>query len=805
MERERHRLISAGGETYLPFAESCIVKLKRLGLPYADQSFTLNGYSIKVRVEPGHEYINIGFGGEGGGCFIPMESGIIESPFMNYGSFIMENPVNFLPGIFHETFKTEAYNAAFTKLSTDGLHKTNPNKGSAGQLSGVVKRTKDFKGTLPTGTGSKAFAPRQIESVVDGQPVMVDDEWDMNLFMKKYTVANCPASVFTGRCRLYVQAMYGAPLYEANGTVRFYASLSDKTFQYQPVLAIPSIWKDKTAEQPANVELTTSSGVYLDPATGKHWLFGLEGNDYWNVYPLIADNCGEAARKFITASDNTLGAEDKQHLETYILSTCRPDRAKVQKAYWSSPAEPYGTSMGYGWHWNYSGTRCDKVNNVTKAAVEEDHTLSRVLIMESTHYSMTITKTDVSTSSPDDFQHVWSAAKEVVSGPSKWGVERGLYCIVAPNGEWLSKQTPYRLNSYSPPNYFAGSASFYVFYRGDAIQVCTVSVAYVAAVYDPYAFTSSDPNECRIMYPSGLRTMNLHTDGGSGFLEGMPDKRAYWTVTFSCGGYTSPVLYSGRVEYGWYRSVGASVAEGAEIYPYYSEVAVERPGEPFGFYFRTGQPIGPSWSHTWNMPFIECRARIYGGGQGGKAEVYHAARTKTWWGLAVIATPQWDSEALYMMTPTWYQEDDNSRGIGYIYPQMLSIEAPVDEFGGVGEMVYSSGWYDAWLLGEGSAGDPITPSNSFTDQTGDLKTLFCRTGTVSITGEYAARVQAAMASIWSVSADDMAYANLNTISGTTADGPVLAWSKTPNKKPDSALIPPQGAAETDYAVLVGWV
>lgn len=60
-----HRLI-LGGEQFLPFARSCITKLKKLGLPYASQSFEVDGVSIKVRIEPGHEYIRL----EGGGGLI---------------------------------------------------------------------------------------------------------------------------------------------------------------------------------------------------------------------------------------------------------------------------------------------------------------------------------------------------------------------------------------------------------------------------------------------------------------------------------------------------------------------------------------------------------------------------------------------------------------------------------------------------------------------------------------------------------------------------------------------------------------
>ena len=64
-----HRLIQ-GGEQFLPFARSRITNLKKLGLPYANQSFEIDGVSIKVRIQPGHEYIRI----EGGGIM----SGVVK-------------------------------------------------------------------------------------------------------------------------------------------------------------------------------------------------------------------------------------------------------------------------------------------------------------------------------------------------------------------------------------------------------------------------------------------------------------------------------------------------------------------------------------------------------------------------------------------------------------------------------------------------------------------------------------------------------------------------------------------------------
>ncbi len=68
----KHRLIKGdGGEKWLPFAESCITKLKKLNLAHASQSFEIEGFSIKVRIEPGHEYIRI----EGG---LKILSGVIK-------------------------------------------------------------------------------------------------------------------------------------------------------------------------------------------------------------------------------------------------------------------------------------------------------------------------------------------------------------------------------------------------------------------------------------------------------------------------------------------------------------------------------------------------------------------------------------------------------------------------------------------------------------------------------------------------------------------------------------------------------
>lgn len=58
-------LLIQGGETYLPFARSRIKALKALGLDYADQSFEVDGVSIRVSITPEHEYVFLSGGGVG--------------------------------------------------------------------------------------------------------------------------------------------------------------------------------------------------------------------------------------------------------------------------------------------------------------------------------------------------------------------------------------------------------------------------------------------------------------------------------------------------------------------------------------------------------------------------------------------------------------------------------------------------------------------------------------------------------------------------------------------------------------------
>lgn len=73
-----------GGEQYLPFARSCIKRLRATGLAFANQKFETDDTSITVRITPGHEYIRLEGKGKAiyaayPGCLSPVGEIYIES------------------------------------------------------------------------------------------------------------------------------------------------------------------------------------------------------------------------------------------------------------------------------------------------------------------------------------------------------------------------------------------------------------------------------------------------------------------------------------------------------------------------------------------------------------------------------------------------------------------------------------------------------------------------------------------------------------------------------------------------------
>lgn len=793
-----HRLILGGGEQYLPFARSRVKAMMATGSRYVSQKFVVDGTTITVRIEPGHEYITI----EGQGCSFAMDSGVAESQFLSYGSFIATMPQNFTTGVLHDTSGTAAYNAAFSQLNPRGDYRINPGTGSSGQLAGVVTRGVDFKGALPVGTTARSFSPAQEQKEVNGVMTWVDVEKDTNLWLKKYTAANCPASVFTGRTRLYVQALYGSPLYKTesdrrNAVPNLPYTISPETYQYQPKLNIKSYIHEGDEATYADIQMTTSTGLWLDRSTGRHWLIDVTG-DRVLFYPLIADRCGEAARKLLKIG-STLSTTDQHNLEAYILSTCLPDRSRMQDVAVNTLGA--GTSMGYGWHWNYSGTCADIARNETIAVDENDHTGSRVLIMRSTHSRLTVSKTDV-TLAPGDktgYAQTWSASTSIVSGPSKWGVERGEYCIAATaGGALLEKQTPFRLNSYSPTNMFAGSGTFYVFYNGDNLKLCTVKVAYITAVTK--TATSNDPAK---VYPLGTSSVMNVRGGGGAWLEVKETQGAYWTTTFSVGDVVREMTRL-LITDGWRRTAGGLRKNGLKVDPQFGIAGSAPLSIPAGTIRSDG---------TYDVvTSYGCNGYVYGGYYGCDGDRYSERVRRYYYSWGVIVTPSNDSQAAFIYSRNWVIKDQLDRQSNVVNAGgAISIAAFMYEVGvrpntsevRGGEIQATSYWE---ATGAGAYPDRTTypPNLSGTESETDEKFLVCSAGAIP-----APKFQLVASELLHETAVDSVYVETSTYTCAKESGVVIS---PPFEIQEGALgvtsfplTPSQAGGKIKYPVMVGSV
>ena len=495
-----HRLIQ-GGEQWLPFARSRIKALRATGLAYSSQRFTMpDDTDVAVRVVGNNEFITI----SGGGCILRMDSGIVNTVPI----FRRINEGVFEAGILHETDAVKTYNSNFVLPDGGGKWRYLKSQTSAGQFTGTVTTGKLFKGKVPLDKlPARSFSPKKIKAETD--PITyIDSSSDEYLFSKGYAASECPASMFTGRCRLYVQAMYGRHLYDSESSedAAITPTLGDAAAGGPPFLEI-SAYKKTGEDDFGAVSIRTSSGVHLD-SKGRHWLFSVN-NATIVVHPLIASPCGEKQRARLWGEDKLTG-DDAEHLETYILSTCRPYSKKAVTLDLGASVSAY--SMGYGWHWNWDGNSADIVIN---ESFEQPRVgVNTPSAMRSKHYRITTALTG----------DVWTANRTLVEGPKDWAVHRSYYVIT--ELEWArkasSKTTSFR------STLFNCDAPFYVFYLRNELQVCRVNVVITPTI--PAIEIASDGFGGGQEFTVGLR---------NGFVERRGTIAEFATVTFSVGNRTT--------------------------------------------------------------------------------------------------------------------------------------------------------------------------------------------------------------------------------------------------------------------------
>lgn len=762
-----HVLIgSAEGWKYKPFGIDRIRAMRAAGLQYASQTFTVEGFTIKVRIVGTQDYIEI----NGVSCSYSLDSGVVSATYFGTKTIA---PVSYLPGVMYDTSTTKNYNASFGVKS--GIYLTNPSKTSDGQFTGVLSYSGVFQGALRADKKPVSFSPAQVVQLVGNVPTTVDSTTDAHLTTKKNHVLNCPASSFTGRCRLYVQSLYGAPLYDASGNVNFPCVLVDATS-----FVIKCRKNPVTGSTTDVLIIDTNCGVWLDKTTGKHWLFK-PGLTSVLIYPLIADSCGEAARSVLKAA--TLSTTDAKHLEAYILSTCVPDISKLQSAPFieTGPGDP----MGYGWHWNYTG---DTATIVLAYESGRPTTGAQYAgpIMISSQYSLHVTKSPRDPTAENPLAQTWTAVSNMVVAPQMWGIDRGLTCIVGPVGNtMMQKKTPGRSSPVGDMQ-FAGSGPFYSYYDGDNLMVWTVTVSY------------SGPKGATISTSPYVADGAINMPGlnASGFYEQTASTSAHWNTTFSCGLLTTGALSSGSAESGGY-SVTAGAASlvgpyGGSFFttPATAGYAIVSYGAP-----QVDNADG-SKSHYLQQR-VACDFLIYAIGRDCNYPIDRQIFTRYSYGTGVAVIPTGDAEALFLWNSTVTAKavtaTDHSTGAGLGAGFERAGHLPAGNY----EEFMSEAWRSCSIGAPSTVTGPGEPDNTPT-YTYNNK-LNTHAGSVTC--------DANTCRFWvdlvlQVATDDLVTTPITVLSGTPDSNgicPVITvLDKNMQNMPDNTIKIP-------YPALIGWV
>lgn len=322
-----------------------------------------------------------------------------------------------------------------------------------------------------------------------------------DLVGKKEAAAKCPASVFTGKARLYAQSLYGADLRDWKWSLDTPEGLS------------PRLVHDN------GTVLHTSCGVYRDDKY-LHWLIAIHP-DGIRVTKLLRD---QRVESLVAHLKNPALSADHDKIEAYILAHSQPSSTMT---FIIDVHVPETHMLGYGWKFNWRGDKADIIKHVVDSPIHE-----------SVHYRFTFFR-DVALAAgttPEQEAARWSATLSVVSGPHYWHNAKYVQVISGP--DWLTNTLAIFGNKYGGAT--ADAVPVYCFYKNDdTLEVFRYSAS--GGEGGVKYMVTSEPAQW--MYPVDWTTENLadYTHFGSsglGGAEGERRVRAYAPLTtgFACSG-----------------------------------------------------------------------------------------------------------------------------------------------------------------------------------------------------------------------------------------------------------------------------
>lgn len=411
---------------YLPYGKHLVRQLLASRQPYGKRvGRPGSGILVEAWVSGDHRWVRIT--AEECGPFL-MESGIVG----------LQN-IGFL----------------YTHLN-DGLMHYNPQIRTYGADKKLLGKLNKLPGLASTVTSELQATPA-MSAELDEEGNR-DPSSEATLGMKKYCAGTIPPSIFTGKLRLYFQAQYGRKL---------------ASWDFSP----------NTANQPPSLDWTTRkdagdytfqfhssrTGIFTDSAK-RHWLvqLGVKGSsattDQANVFKMVAHPCAERLRPLLLDPD--VSDDDKGRVEAYILAASYPDPDFCVS---KSVSIPLNYSLGYGWHFNWSGTAADIVQ------IEAISTGGSSYKHRSTHYRINIARHDEYVDDPtntafENEERRWTFTLEQVE-QKEWKNGKWFEVIAFP--DWGVNQLEIFGTQYGAQ--FGDAAPIYCFYVRDDLKIVRYS------------------------------------------------------------------------------------------------------------------------------------------------------------------------------------------------------------------------------------------------------------------------------------------------------------------------------------------
>lgn len=547
---------------WIPFAQHALENIFNLRVP-AKVIQPADGVLIQVQ--------NLGTIGK---IYIKAVGGLyLESGFIDLRNFAPMNLDTYRPGI----------------LNFNGHVASNPY-----HLLGKAPKPFEGKG-LTNGQLSDVVNCSNKVAVVPDVGTSSGKEFCLGLIGRKRAMEFVPPSLFTGKMRLFVQALYGSKLAEG----RLSVDEGSRTLNLD-------------GEAFGWTEMITS-GLYTS-ADHQYWKIDIfdTGITYRKV---TLSATGKKWAATLVKRKAEFPAEKIDQIEAYIFSTAKFDERREVAYFTNGRVAGYGSALAYGWHFNWDGNRA--------SIIRHDDDPDNVLNYRSTTFHIDITRDPIT----DRFSAAWvqgdrkiwrhyPAYQAIWLGESLSGVSYAL----APRGP---------MTSWAPIN---SDADLYCYYQRNAYKAVHLTTSEETPapsfIHNTYP-TSFCGNPGTYVYSEAQNPgASGKTTGSQGFtIDGAGHTgSSIWTSTYQRVEFlvTGESLYPVWHEYGPYTGTQWNQCPGT-VYPPYADGwnAQREFGLDFTWHVTTRVGVNDIYSATLGIPCFDSEA-VFIGHRDKKASEQHS-------------------------------------------------------------------------------------------------------------------------------------------------------------------------------------